>query len=107
MGKSLPSYVLADGLSKVGSRVAQTIDLMSAIGTVVVMHPDPKVVQEDLSFIRHMEKINGFFTFKENKIESSSPIPQPIKQKINTCGVDDDCSGSSIEVINFKISICM
>lgn len=73
--QSLPSFVLADGLKTVGSRVVPTIDLMSAIGTIVVMHPDPEVVQRDLAFIRHMEIINGFFTFKEEKDEENRINP--------------------------------
>ena len=73
--QSLPSFVLADGLKTVGSRVVPTIDLMSAIGTIVVMHPDPEVVQRDLAFIRHMEVINGFFTFKEEKDEENRINP--------------------------------
>jgi hypothetical protein len=99
--KSLPSYVLADGLTKVGSCVKYTIDLMTAIGVVVLMHEDSGKVQRDLAFIRHMEKINGFFTFKGPVVEETKCSPsqqQPTDGKMikNTC--DDVCEDNELAV---------
>ena len=51
--KSLSSYVLADGLTNSGSCVRYTIDLMTAIGGVVMIHPDSDIVQLDLNFSHH------------------------------------------------------
>ena len=49
--KSLSSYVLADGLTKAGPCVRYTIDLMTAIGVVVLIHPDSDIVQLNLNCI--------------------------------------------------------
>jgi hypothetical protein len=98
--KPLPSYVLADGLTKVGSCVRYAIDLMTAIGAVVLMHEDSDKVQHDLAFIRHTETINGFFTFKGPVVEETkcTALQQPADGKMirNTC--DDVDKGNELVV---------
>merc|ERR1712070_1004144 len=55
-----------------GSKVTRTVDLMSNIGAVVLMHrDDPDVVKHDVEFLRHMETINGFFTFQKSCNENN------------------------------------
>ena len=67
---------------------------MTAIGVVVLMHEDSDKVQRDLAFIRHMETINGFFTFKSPVVEktkcSASQHPNDEKMIRNTCDDVDD-----------------
>ena len=50
---TLSSYVLVDGLTKAGPYVRYAIDLMTAIGGVVMIHPDSDIVQLDLNFSHH------------------------------------------------------
>ena len=62
--KHLPSFlVLESGVTK-GTQVDYTVDLVTCIGSIILLHPDPAVLQKDIDFIRHMEKINGFFTYE-------------------------------------------
>jgi biotin carboxylase len=62
--KHLPSFlVLESGISK-GSEVEYTVDLVTCIGSIILMHPDAAVIEKDIEFIRHMEKINGFFKYE-------------------------------------------
>jgi biotin carboxylase len=62
--KNLPSFlVLESGVTK-GSEVDYTVDLATGIGSIILMHPDRSTLERDIDFIRHMEKINGFFTYE-------------------------------------------
>eukprot|EP00529_Nitzschia_sp_RCC80_P004737 CAMPEP_0113503366 /NCGR_PEP_ID=MMETSP0014_2-20120614/34104_1 /TAXON_ID=2857 /ORGANISM="Nitzschia sp." /LENGTH=911 /DNA_ID=CAMNT_0000398325 /DNA_START=141 /DNA_END=2876 /DNA_ORIENTATION=+ /assembly_acc=CAM_ASM_000159 len=75
--KLLPSFVHIDGMIKVGAEVDYTTDLVTAIGSAVVMHEDPEIVERDLGFIRLLEQINGFFVYEkkaENLIKPADKI---------------------------------
>jgi len=67
--KQLPSFVCLETGVKPGSLVDHTIDLLTGIGSVIVMHKDPEVVKKDIDFIRYMETINGIFVY-ETKLEN-------------------------------------
>lgn len=67
--KALPSFLSFETGVKPGSEVDYTIDLMTGIGSVMLMHPDAEVIKKDTEFIRYMEKINGVFTY-ETKLEN-------------------------------------
>jgi len=67
--KMMPSYVHMDGLKSKGDDVDYTIDLVTGIGSVILMHKDSETVQRDIDFIRYLENINGFFVF-ETKLEN-------------------------------------
>ena len=67
--KNLPSFVYLETGVSAGSKVDYTIDLVTGIGSVILMHHDAKVLEKDVEFIRYMEQINGFFVF-ETKLES-------------------------------------
>ena len=60
--KALPSFLSLETGVKSGSEVDYTIDLMTGIGSVMLMHPDADVIKRDTEFIRYMEKFNGIFT---------------------------------------------
>jgi biotin carboxylase len=64
MLKRLPSFVCLETSVKVGSKVDYTVDLFTGIGSVILMHKDPTVLQKDIDFIRHMEEINGLFDYE-------------------------------------------
>ena len=50
--KMLPSYVHMDGIVSPGAQVDYTQDLITAIGSVVISHPDAEIVKRDIEFIR-------------------------------------------------------
>lgn len=63
--KELESFVcLESGISS-GTHVEHTIDLLTSIGSVIVMHSDEEVVKRDVARIREMEKNNEIFTLKQ------------------------------------------
>eukprot|EP00548_Thalassiothrix_antarctica_P007332 CAMPEP_0194136790 /NCGR_PEP_ID=MMETSP0152-20130528/6778_1 /TAXON_ID=1049557 /ORGANISM="Thalassiothrix antarctica, Strain L6-D1" /LENGTH=959 /DNA_ID=CAMNT_0038833585 /DNA_START=37 /DNA_END=2916 /DNA_ORIENTATION=- len=67
--RALPSFLCFESGFQKGSEVDYTIDLITCIGSVILMHPNPEVLQRDIDFVRHMEKINGFFVY-ETKTEN-------------------------------------
>merc|ERR1719410_2783576 len=67
--KRLPSFVCLETYTKAGSKVEYTTDLLTSVGSIILMHMDASVVERDLDFVRYMEKINGFFAY-ETKMET-------------------------------------
>jgi len=67
--KMMPSFLHMDGMKTKGDFVDYTIDLVTGIGSVILMHKDPEVVQRDIDFVRYLEDINGFFVY-ESKLEN-------------------------------------
>jgi biotin carboxylase len=67
--RSLPSFLVLESSVSKGSEVDYTIDLVTCTGSIILMHSDPATLQKDVDFVRHMEKINGFFNY-ETKLES-------------------------------------
>ena len=67
--KHLPSFVYLESGVKDGDFVDYTTDLITCIGSVILMHPDEEVLKKDIAFIRYMEEINGLFTY-ETKLEN-------------------------------------
>lgn len=65
MVKKLPSFVCLETGIKIGTQVDYTVDLLTQVGSVILQHEDPSVLAADIAFIRHMEKINGFFDFEK------------------------------------------
>jgi biotin carboxylase len=67
--KCLPSFLCLESSVKPGVQVEYTVDLVTCTGSVILMHPDREVLNRDIEFIRHMERINGIFMF-ETKLEN-------------------------------------
>mmetsp|Transcript_23974 Transcript_23974/g.49517 ORF Transcript_23974/g.49517 Transcript_23974/m.49517 type:complete len:513 (-) Transcript_23974:383-1921(-) len=57
--RALDSFVLLESHVKPGVRVSKTIDLVTDIGNIILMHHDGKVLEKDIAFIRSIEKIPG------------------------------------------------
>lgn len=76
--RQLPSFVCFETSVKAGTEVDYTIDLLTGIGSVILMHKDPEVVKRDIDFIRYMETINGIFMY-ETKLEN---LKRPIGEAI-------------------------
>ena len=54
--KHLESFVQLETHIHPGSKVSKTIDMATDLGTVVLMHRNPKVLRRDISCIRRMEE---------------------------------------------------
>ena len=48
-------------------KVIPTIDMWSDIGNMVLLHPDKRVVERDISLIRQMELSNLFFEYEPDE----------------------------------------
>eukprot|EP00571_Detonula_confervacea_P013686 CAMPEP_0172306690 /NCGR_PEP_ID=MMETSP1058-20130122/7705_1 /TAXON_ID=83371 /ORGANISM="Detonula confervacea, Strain CCMP 353" /LENGTH=925 /DNA_ID=CAMNT_0013018657 /DNA_START=324 /DNA_END=3101 /DNA_ORIENTATION=+ len=64
--KELESFVYLETGVSVGSKVEHTIDLLTSVGSVIVMHSDEEVVKRDVARIREMEKNNELFQLKQS-----------------------------------------
>jgi len=62
--KKLQSYVYLETGVKPGSEVDYTIDLFTGIGSVILMHHDPWVLEKDVKFIRKLEAENALFDYE-------------------------------------------
>ncbi len=71
--RQMPSFVYLETGVRPGSIVDYTIDLFTGIGSVILMHKDPDVLEEDIRRIREMEKNNELFTFEEQAGYMKSP----------------------------------
>jgi len=74
----LPSFVTLETSYHVGSKVEPTVDLFTCIGSVILMHDDPTVVERDHDFIRHLEETNTLFDLEYSedvrKHSNDSPV---------------------------------
>ena len=43
----------------VGSAVQRTVDLLSAVGSVILVNDDKEQLERDVRFIRYLEEFNG------------------------------------------------
>ena len=73
MMKKLPSFVCLETGVKPGSKVEYTVDLVTGIGSVILMHKDPEVLKRDIQFIRYMEEINGLFDYEPHTSDLRKP----------------------------------
>jgi hypothetical protein len=71
--KTLQSFVYLETGVKPGSMVDYTIDLFTGIGSVILMHHDEQILEEDIKRIREMEKENLLFVLKNNPGLLKSP----------------------------------
>lgn len=67
--KMMPSYVHMGGLVAPGAEVDYTVDLITGVGSVILLHEDAEVVKRDIQFVRYLEEINGLFVY-ETKLEN-------------------------------------
>lgn len=71
--KNLPSFVYFETGVQVGSEVEYTVDPFTSIGSVILLHEDKDVLQEDLVRIRQMEKDNTIFEYETGNDIMRSP----------------------------------
>ncbi|GAX17529.1 hypothetical protein FisN_18Lh175 [Fistulifera solaris] len=78
MIRCLPSFVYLETGIKIGSEVDYTVDLVTGIGSVILMHEDPAVLEKDVNFIRYMEEIKGIFVFESVAVQLSHPRTESV-----------------------------
>jgi hypothetical protein len=62
--KELESYFSLESGVKPGTFVDYTIDLVSCVGIVCLIHDDPAVLKRDMDIIGDMEKANELFEYE-------------------------------------------
>lgn len=86
--KLLPSFVILETHVHHGSKVVPTVDLYSDIGSVVLMHPDEKVLMRDVALIRQMEEHNVMFEYYPEEKDSDDSKPSHRHRRFRSCSVD-------------------
>lgn len=69
MVRSLDSFHELFTDVEVGSEVQRTIDPATGVGSVILIHPDDKVLKRDIRLIREMENAGKFFELQETPSE--------------------------------------
>ena len=62
--KNLESFVFLETGVSVGSKVEHTVDLLTAVGSAILVHDDEEVIKKDVATIRALESNNELFEFK-------------------------------------------
>jgi hypothetical protein len=70
--RTLPSFVKLQTGIKPGMEVERTIDLLTCVGQVILIHDDPAILEADVAAIRQMEKDCTIFDLDQDK--TMSPI---------------------------------
>ncbi|KAL3932384.1 MAG: hypothetical protein SGBAC_010875 [Bacillariaceae sp.] len=61
--RNLPSFVHLESSYGAGSKVNKTVDMITDIGCLILMHSDPNILAEDVAIIRSLEKSNSMFEY--------------------------------------------
>eukprot|EP00578_Thalassiosira_sp_NH16_P030550 CAMPEP_0181081758 /NCGR_PEP_ID=MMETSP1071-20121207/3266_1 /TAXON_ID=35127 /ORGANISM="Thalassiosira sp., Strain NH16" /LENGTH=963 /DNA_ID=CAMNT_0023163313 /DNA_START=212 /DNA_END=3103 /DNA_ORIENTATION=+ len=64
--KELESFVYLETGVAIGGRVEHTVDLLTSVGSVILLHDDEEVLKRDIATIREMEKNNKLFELKQS-----------------------------------------
>ena len=62
--KSLESFVFLETGISIGSKVEHTVDLMTCVGSAILVHDSEEVLLKDIETIRALETNNELFEFK-------------------------------------------
>jgi hypothetical protein len=79
--KKLQSYVYLETGVHIGSEVDYTVDLFTGIGSVILMHHDPEILEKDVNFIRKLERENALFEYEEQFHMMKSPSYGDLREK--------------------------
>lgn len=64
--KELDSFMFLETGVSVGCQVEHTVDLLTCVGSVILMHEDEEILKRDVTRIRDMEKNNELFDLKQS-----------------------------------------
>lgn len=62
--KNLESFVFMETGVAIGSHVEHTVDLLTCVGSAILLHEDEEQLQKDIATIRELEKNNELFELK-------------------------------------------
>ena len=87
--KKLPSFYYLETGVRPGSQVDYTIDLFTGIGSVILVHEDKEVLEQDVSHIRRMEKENLLFEYESSNILFKSASTHDLKTIVSSADRTD------------------
>jgi hypothetical protein len=61
-----PSFKNLETHIKPGSKVSKTVDLVTDIANIILMHPVKEVLKRDVEFIRKLEKEDTIFQYEDS-----------------------------------------
>lgn len=64
--KALESFVYLETGVTIGCKVERTVDLLTSLGSAILLHEDEDVVKRDVMRIRDLEKNNQLFEFRQS-----------------------------------------
>uniref|UniRef100_A0A7S4SRV4 ATP-grasp domain-containing protein n=1 Tax=Alexandrium monilatum TaxID=311494 RepID=A0A7S4SRV4_9DINO len=76
--RKLRSFVSLDTGVAVGSEVSASVDLFSSAGSLILMHQDRGVFEEDLRTVRRMETECALFELKDGSPSASAVDESPV-----------------------------
>lgn len=66
--RQLPSFLSMEAPIRPGDEVVPSVDLMTAVGSVVIAHSNPQVLAKDLETIRQLERENQMFDYGDSTL---------------------------------------
>ncbi len=69
--KSLESFVYLETGVTIGCKVERTVDLLTSLGSAILLHEDEEVLKRDVMTIRDLEKSNQLFVYKHATLMSA------------------------------------
>eukprot|EP00980_Cylindrotheca_fusiformis_P021279 scaffold8194_cov118-Cylindrotheca_fusiformis.AAC.10 len=74
--RRLPSFVHLESSYGPGSKVSKTVDMITDIGNLIVMHHDAEVLAQDIAIIRTLERENAMFIYEDQEEEEQDQIDE-------------------------------
>mmetsp|Transcript_42413 Transcript_42413/g.101419 ORF Transcript_42413/g.101419 Transcript_42413/m.101419 type:complete len:476 (-) Transcript_42413:273-1700(-) len=84
----LQSFVSLDTGVEVGSEVSASVDLFTSVGSLILMHPDREVFEEDLRTVRQMETECALFELRHESSSASEADDLPAELSASTSSTD-------------------
>ena len=88
--KHLPSFLFLETGVKIGSKVVHTIDLITSVGNMILLHKDKSVVDKDLAFVRYLEEINGLMNFEPVATNLAPPSESAMAAVVSSSKSNDE-----------------
>lgn len=76
--RRLPSFIHLESTYGPGSKVSKTVDMITDIGNLIVMHHDPNVLAQDIAIIRDLERENAMFVYEDEEQSSFTGLERKL-----------------------------
>jgi len=91
--RTLPSFVSLLETPAIGAKVERSVDLFTNVGSVIVMHPDPAVLEADVCTIRKLESEGALFDLEplptvESVVTEFMAATLAGQERVRTCSGD-------------------